>query len=430
MEPPPEKIAMSFGYSVGDLLGLTQLAWKTVQNSRKACGEHDELTRGVKSLHFVLRRVEREATKPNSLFNGTKDDDNTTEELKTAIAECHRILRILDEILEKYNALSDSARAGRKLWSKVRFGNGEMADLNGLRVKMSTYTSGIVVFLNLLSMSSQGRVEQQMDRQGFELREMRQSLNWITASLSSRSEGSVLSTHAGDDKAVWKELRRELIGEGYSSSIITTHKGTIMDYVKELGDRGVLDEIVPPEEAPPSVDTESVPAEDSSAAISSPISNLPPEAGSKKAINDDRSKAHPKIGTFASHRTVDSFSVRIVGWELPRSVCFDSGFVYFQVSTCYPCSVCESRITSLHAAIRENNRSQIENSKAEGRDHLQRNASYTIVEGDQEAFFVFQYIGSKIPQDIAKYLSRRLGLYITVKRGYGNAIQLPIIAGN
>lgn len=235
MEPPPEKIAMSFGYSVGDLLGLTQLAWKTVQNSRKACGEYDELTREVKSLHFVLRRVEQEATKPNSLFNGTKDDDNTTKELKTAIAECHRILRILDEILEKYNALSDSARAGRKLWSKVRFGNGEMADLNGLRVKMSTYTSSIVVFLNLLSMSSQGRVEQQMDRQGFELREMRQSLNWITASLSSRSEGSVLSTHAGDNKAVWKELRRELIREGYSSSIIRRTKVPLWIMSKNLG---------------------------------------------------------------------------------------------------------------------------------------------------------------------------------------------------
>jgi hypothetical protein len=419
---------MSFGYSVGDFVGLTQLVWKTVQNSRKACGEHGELTREVENLHLVLRRIEQEATKPNSLFHGTKDDGNTTQELKTAIAGCHRNLRILDRTLEKYNALSDNARAGKRFWNQVRFGNGEMADLNGLRAKISTYTSAIVVFLNLLSMSSQGRVEQQMDQQGSELRKMRQSLNWITATLSSRSEGSVLSTRAGDDKAVWKELRRELDKEGYSSSIIMTHKSTIMDYIKELGDRGVLDrgvldEIVPLEEAS---DTEPVPAEGSPAAILSPISNTPPEAVSKTAINDDQSEAHPKIRIFASHRTIGSFIVRIDGWEFPRWIYCDDGFVYFQVSTCYPCSVCEYRIASLHVAIRENNRSQIENSETEG-DDLQRNASCAIVKGeDQEAFFVFQYTGSKTTQDIAKYLSARLGLHLTVKRGMRNAIRLPV----
>jgi hypothetical protein len=156
--------------------------------------------------------------------------------------------------------------------------------------------------------------------------------------------------------------------------------------------------------------------------------NLPPRAGPRKALKDSQSETYPKSRTIASHRTVDSFSVRIDGWELPRSVGFDDSFVYFQVSTCYPCSVCESRISTLHAAIRENTRRQIENSAAEGGEHLQRNGSYTIIEEDQEAFFVFQYLGSKRPQDIAEYLSTRLGLHITVKRGHGYAIRLSNIA--
>ena len=54
---------MSFGYSVGDAVLITQLAWKTVQNARKACGEHDELTREVLSLHVVLSRLEQEVEK-------------------------------------------------------------------------------------------------------------------------------------------------------------------------------------------------------------------------------------------------------------------------------------------------------------------------------------------------------------------------------
>jgi hypothetical protein len=81
---------MSFGYSVGELLGLTQLAWKTVQNTRKACGEHDELTREGTSLHFVLRRVEQEAAKPDSVFNRT--NDGTNEELGILLKAVERFL--------------------------------------------------------------------------------------------------------------------------------------------------------------------------------------------------------------------------------------------------------------------------------------------------------------------------------------------------
>jgi hypothetical protein len=33
------------------------------------------------------------------------------------------------------------------------------------------------------------------------------------------NEGSILTAYARDDKAVWKELGRELVREGYSSSL-------------------------------------------------------------------------------------------------------------------------------------------------------------------------------------------------------------------
>jgi hypothetical protein len=49
---------MSFGFSIGDFLALTQLAWKTVQNSREACGTHDGLTQEITNLHIVLQRLE------------------------------------------------------------------------------------------------------------------------------------------------------------------------------------------------------------------------------------------------------------------------------------------------------------------------------------------------------------------------------------
>jgi hypothetical protein len=47
----------------------------------------------------------------------------------------------------------------------------------------------------------------------------------------------------GDDKAIWKDFRRELIREGFSSEVLEKHMETIKDYVLELGNRGALDDV-------------------------------------------------------------------------------------------------------------------------------------------------------------------------------------------
>jgi hypothetical protein len=50
---------MSFGYAVGDFVLVTQLAWATVQNARRAYGAYGELTREVCnfiSFYNVLSR--------------------------------------------------------------------------------------------------------------------------------------------------------------------------------------------------------------------------------------------------------------------------------------------------------------------------------------------------------------------------------------
>ena len=184
---------MSFGYSVGDALFLTQIAWKTVQNSRKACGEHDELTREVASLHLVLQRLEQELRKPESVIH---QNDDYLEELTVLADGCGKVLRVLDKILLKYNALSEQERSRRKLWQRVRFGNGEMADLADIRSRLVFYTSSTSLFLNMLSLGSMGRVEQQMNHAGGELKEIRLAVNSITAHLMAADrEGSVLTAY-------------------------------------------------------------------------------------------------------------------------------------------------------------------------------------------------------------------------------------------
>ena len=143
--------------------------------------------------------------------------------------------------MTKYNALGQEERSGRKLWQRIRFSNGEMQDLTKL---IEDYSSALSLFLNMVSIGSVGRVEKRMEEAGGDLREIKLAVNGITAHLlaGSKREGSVLTAYADDDKAVWKESRRELVSEGFSSATIHEHKDLIKAYVKELASRGLLDE--------------------------------------------------------------------------------------------------------------------------------------------------------------------------------------------
>jgi hypothetical protein len=201
--------------SIGDFLQLTQLAYMVVKNARKACGAVDSLTREVSRLHTVLQRLEADVSKPEPLLN--RSEDNRRNELTTLAKDCRKVLRVLSQILEKYNALSEEKRSVTKLWQRVRFGNGEMLDLEKIRSELATYTQAMTLFLNLLSIGSQGKAEAYRDSHGEELREIKHSLHWVTASMqaSSHEEKSILTSYAEDDKAVWKAFRRELIKEAY-----------------------------------------------------------------------------------------------------------------------------------------------------------------------------------------------------------------------
>lgn len=236
---------MSFGFSFGDFVLLVQLAFRTVDNARKACGEHNELTHETSRLHAVLQRVQQEASKPESPTN--RPGDSYREELASIASGCRRVLNSMDKILEKYNALSNQEKSVRKLWQKVRFGNWQIVDIRDLRLKITYYTSALSLFLNMVSAGSIGRVEKQMDEAGGDLREIRHAVHRITAHLMNTpgKEGSILTTYQDDDKAVWKEFRRELIWDGVSSDIIQKHKKTIQEFVKELESRGFLDEADP-----------------------------------------------------------------------------------------------------------------------------------------------------------------------------------------
>ena len=227
---------------------LAQLAWDCLQSSKNAVGENDELTRELLGLYKILSRLQNELANPTSLVN--RANDERRHELEEHAADCEGILKVMSTVLEKYNALGREQRKRRRLWQKIKFGNGETKDLREIRNNLSAHTSAITLGFNLCALNSPGMVETTLEiaeensrRHGRSLRGIRNSLHWVIANLSAEiGEGSVRSSYANDDKTFWRTLRKELVKEGYDNYTLQKHRKLINAYVEELVNRGVLDD--------------------------------------------------------------------------------------------------------------------------------------------------------------------------------------------
>ena len=60
-----------------------------------------------------------------------------------------------------------------------------------------------------------------------------------------RREGSVLTTYEDDEKEAWKQFRRELVADGFTSSKIHKYKPQIRRYLHGLAENGLLEELAP-----------------------------------------------------------------------------------------------------------------------------------------------------------------------------------------
>jgi hypothetical protein len=127
--------------------------------------------------------------------------------------------------------------------------------------------------------------------------------------------------------------------------------------------------------------------------------------------------------------TINCFSVRIDAWYSPRLVTYIDGFVYLQVSTCFPCEVCNHRVEILKRKLHDGAHSRFGLAGNEILHGLAGHWSYNIISANEKAIFVFPYAGPNIPKDIADFLTTMLLLEVTVEQGYGQVMPLPSIPG-
>ena len=156
---------------------------------------------------------------------------------------CEKTLKQLQDVLDKYNALSANERSLGRLLVSLKFATGPVDHVADSRSKITSYISTLSMLLIRITKATVCTIEKKIDRNGGILSDIKIALNRITARsiASDVGEGSVITAYTKDDKDAWDTLRRELKQLGYGGSVIRKHMHTIKAYVKELGDIGALD---------------------------------------------------------------------------------------------------------------------------------------------------------------------------------------------
>ncbi|KAH7385006.1 hypothetical protein BKA64DRAFT_748480 [Cadophora sp. MPI-SDFR-AT-0126] len=141
---------MSFGWSVGEIVAMTNLALKLALSTKKASGTWDSLSREMSGFHVVLNQLQGELIKPGTVLNRAGETKRT--ELMTLYGECIRVLNKISQVLERYNGILEGKKGfGAKSWQKGRYIDGEPAELRAIRYDITTCKNSITIFLAPLS---------------------------------------------------------------------------------------------------------------------------------------------------------------------------------------------------------------------------------------------------------------------------------------
>jgi hypothetical protein len=224
---------MSFGFSIGDIILLIQLTRNAYNNWKNACGEYTEITGQLNSLYVILKRLDWERKAPESLL-GRNDADldgllRVLENSKTTVTK-------LSNVISKFRSLGQSRKSN---WDRLKLANN---DLGELRSKLNLHISTLTAYLETIGVSALGRIENGLG----ELPKMRRAIDRIASEIRAGSRGgsvvSMMTAYDGDDPRVWRELRGELIRNGFSSDSIKKCRPQLTQYVRCLYEEGLFEE--------------------------------------------------------------------------------------------------------------------------------------------------------------------------------------------
>ena len=132
---------MSFGFGVGDILAISELAQKVYTAYKDAPDDYRNIADEVKSLHIIIEEAAQH-------FKSTTLSDEKKQGGKEVLEGCRNVLKDLDALIEKYNALASSNTS--QVFQRIKLG---MEDIVTLRARLTSHTTLLNSFIQRLDIT-------------------------------------------------------------------------------------------------------------------------------------------------------------------------------------------------------------------------------------------------------------------------------------
>ena len=133
---------MSFGFGVGDILAISELAVKVYTAYNDAPDEYKHIAEEVKSLQIMINKATQH-------FESTTLSDNDRQEGQEVLKGCQSVLRDLNSLIEKYNSLAMANKS--QVFKRVQLGT---EDVTALRVRLATNATLLSSFIRRFDIST------------------------------------------------------------------------------------------------------------------------------------------------------------------------------------------------------------------------------------------------------------------------------------
>jgi hypothetical protein len=225
---------MSFGFSIDDTTLLAQLTTRAYNEWKKTCGEYANVTGSLEALEKLLARIEAEALAPNSIFTKSSED---LWGWKTVLTDCRSVVNKLETIISNDKNLGTSRRRN---WDRLRKAFKNLDDVNRDLIEKTT---SISAYFSVIGLSSQEMVENGL------LRKLLRRIDNMAAQLRKGNNPlrstMTMGTYDGDDKSLWRELRRDLLRKGFRGRDIKCYSIALQIYWRKLQRDGMLGQVAP-----------------------------------------------------------------------------------------------------------------------------------------------------------------------------------------
>ena len=98
-----------------------------------------------------------------------------------------------------------------------------MDTLGTIRVKLISHKKSLTLFLDTIQLHQSGKMATTLDTHAGQLDVILDKVDNFAARMV-QGNRSIFTGYEDDDKEVWKQFRRELVAEGFSSDVLTQHK--------------------------------------------------------------------------------------------------------------------------------------------------------------------------------------------------------------